>query len=281
MRYLILALSALFLWAGAASPSALAQDATLPALPEPIKNLVDEGAQIRFMGKDHGFDAWLTVKNGQEQYFYVLPDRTAFVMGVLFDASGKAVTVQQVQRLQEGGDPMLDELATDARATGSDQAFELKSPAERLFSDIEGSNWVALGAPSAPAVYAFIDPQCPHCHAFIDDLRKGGFLEQGHVQLRLIPVGFREETLAQAAFLLAAPEPGERFLKHIDGDTTALPAKRDINTQGVQRNLAVMQTWDLSVTPLVVYRDVAGGIKIVRGRPKDVNALATDLPAGR
>lgn len=276
MKYLMLALAAMLL----VYQPAAAQEA-LPALPAPIQNLVDEGAQIRFMGKDHGFDAWLTVKNGQEQYFYVLPDGSAFVMGVLFDANGKAVTVQQVQRLQQGGDPMLDELASDVRATGSDKAFELQSPAERLFSDIEGSNWIALGGPSAPVIYSFIDPQCPHCHAFINDLRKGGYLEQGRIQLRMIPVGFREETLVQAAFLLAAPEPGERFLKHMDGDASALPAKRDINTQGVQRNLAVMQTWDLTVTPLIVYRDKAGGIKIVRGRPKDVEALAADIGAGR
>jgi len=74
-----------------------AQEA-LPELPAPIQTLVDEGAQIRFLGRDKGFDGWLTIKNGQEQYFYVRPDRSAFLMGVLFDDKGEMITVDQVQR---------------------------------------------------------------------------------------------------------------------------------------------------------------------------------------
>ncbi len=277
MKNLILFLAAALMLAGLVTSAARAQDA-LPQLPDPIQNLVNDGAQIRYLGKDHGFDAWLTIKNGQEQYFYVLPDRSAFVMGVLFDGTGKAVTVQQVRRLQQEGDEMLDALASDTPSANNDtDAFALKSPAEKLFSDIEGSNWVPLGAANAPVVYSFIDPQCPHCHAFIDDLRKT-YLPEGRIQLRLIPVGFREETLAQAAFLLAAPDPGARFLRHMDGDETALPARKDINTQGVQRNLSIMQTWGLNVTPLIIYRDKAGEVKIVRGRPKDIAGFIADLP---
>jgi hypothetical protein len=52
---------------------ALAQsDAPLPELPKPIENLVNEGAQIRYLGRDYGVDAWITIKNGKEQYFYVV-----------------------------------------------------------------------------------------------------------------------------------------------------------------------------------------------------------------
>lgn len=263
----------------AAALPAKAQD-VLPTLPKPIRNLVDEGAQIRFLGKDYGLDAWITIKNGQEQYFYVMPDGKSFVMGVLFDDEGKVVTVRQVQRLREKGDPLLDELTEDLKPQNeisNKEAFEFKSPSERLFQDIENSNWIPFGAMGAPVMYSFIDPQCPHCHAFISDLRSNNMIENGRVQLRIIPVGFREETRAQAAFLLASPNPQERFFKHMDGDKSALPAKAEINQQGVQRNLALMQSWKLDVTPLIVYRDKSGGIKIVRGRPKDINSLLGDI----
>lgn len=276
MKFFTLVLATAFLLTFPAS----AQEPGLPRLPDPIQNLINDGAQIRYLGNELGYDAWLTIKNGQEQYFYVKPDRSAFVMGVLFDETGKAITVRQIQRLQQGNDPLLDELTADVPPAQANKNLELSSPAEQLFQNIQNSNWVALGAPKAPAVYSFIDPQCPHCHAFINNLRQSGHLDAGHIQLRMIPVGFRPETISQAAFLLAAPAAGTRFLSYMDGDESALPAKSEINTQGVQRNLAIMQAWEFNVTPMIVYRDAAGTVKIVRGRPKDLDTLIADLPQG-
>jgi thiol:disulfide interchange protein DsbG len=258
--------------------SALAQNSAAPSLPEPIQNLADEGAQVRYLGREHGLDGWITIKNGQEQYFYVLPDKSAFLMGILFNGDGKALTIQQIQKLRGDDAGTLDSLTgteETAPATVSD-AFKFESPSERLYHDIEQSNWIPLGEDGAPIVYSFIDPQCPHCHAFIDQLRDG-LLQTGAVQVRIIPVGFKDETKAQAAYLLATPSGAEKFLKHLDGDTTALPAKSDINQQGVQRNLAIMQSWKFDVTPLLIYRAKDGSVKLLRGKPQDINALVSDL----
>ncbi len=254
--------------------------APLPEMPKPIQELISQGAQVRYLGRDHGLDSWITVKGGQEQYFYVLPDKSAFVMGLLFDADGKLVTVQQVKRLQQQGDTLLDSLSEDTATEEQDPAKDprFKSPSEQLFADIEGSNWVPLGELGAPVAYAFIDPQCPHCHEFIKELR-ASYLDKGKVQLRLVPVGFKDETRSQAAFLLATPNPSERWYKHMDGDPEALPAKSEISDQGVQRNLAVMQSWQFSVTPMIVYRGKDGTVKLVRGRPKDIEAFINDLGA--
>jgi thiol:disulfide interchange protein DsbG len=255
-----------------------AQDA-LPTLPDPIQNLVDEGAQIRYLGKDHGLDSWLTIKGGVEQYFYVLPDQSAFVMGVLFDEKGKLVTVRQVDRLRSQGDSLLDNLAEFPidESAKSNEAFEFKSPSEQLFADVEGSNWVPLGQAGAPAVYAFIDPQCPHCHSFINDVLAAKIFENGQMQMRLVPVGFKEETRAQAAFLIATPDPQGSWMRHMAGDETALPARKEINQQGVMRNLAIMQSWKFNVTPMIIYRAKDGSVKIVRGKPKDLDALVADI----
>ncbi len=262
---------------GSISP-ANAQEA-LPTMPAPIQNLVDEGAQVRYLGRDHGFDGWLTIKNGQEQYFYVPPGGDAFFMGVMFDKTGKLVTVRQVAKLREDGGDLLDALASadEQKAAARDDSFKFKSPSERLFADIENSNWVPLGQSSAPVLYSFIDPQCPHCHEFVKQVREGGYFDNGAVQMRLVPVGFKDETRAQAAFLMATPNAQERWFAHMDGDETALPAKAEINQQGVQRNLAIMQSWEFSVTPMIVYRAKDGTVKIVRGVPKDLANVIGDL----
>lgn len=266
MRFFILLTALLFL----PLSHARAQD-NLPKLPPPIQNLVDEGAQIRYLGDDHGFDAWMTIKNGQEQYFYVPPGGTGFVMGLLYDNDGKVVTLRQVQKLHGEGDELLDALANDAPQP------DFQSPSERLFYDVQNSNWIAIGQPDAPVVYSFIDPQCPHCHAMLEDMRAANVFESGQLQLRLVPVGFREETAAQAAFLIAAPNPQERLFRHLDGEETALPVKEGINQQGVERNLAIMQSWKLNVTPLSVYRGKDGTVKMVRGRPQNLKAMLDDI----
>lgn len=261
-----------------------AQDASpLPKLPVPIQNLVNEGAQIRYLGKDYGLDAWITIKNGREQYFYVLPDQSAFLTaGMLFDSKAQNITIEQVRRLQENETDVLDILADDytpaieQQQANSPERLEFKSPSEQLFYDIENSNWVSLGQAGAPIMYSFIDTQCPHCHDMIKDL-KVKYLDTGRMQLRIIPIGFREETRAQAAFLLAAPDSEARLYRHLEGDAEALPARSEINQQGVQRNLAIMQAWKFDVTPMNIYRAKDGTVKIVRGRPQDITNLVGDL----
>jgi hypothetical protein len=256
-----------------------------PALPAAIETLVNEGAQVRYLGNDLGLQAWLTVKNGQEQYFYVSPDGQALVMGVLFDTKGKLITVDQVRRLQAKGDKILETLAggpgslnavTNAQPSSDPATL---SPSELMMVDIESSNWIPLGHANAPAVYAFIDPQCPHCKAFIQDVRKAGYLDSHQIQLRIIPVGFNAQTLAQSAYLLAAPDPAARLIAHLEGDEKALPIKNELSDQGVQRNLAVMQAWKLDATPFVIYKNKSGDVKIIRGKPQDISALLGELPA--
>ncbi len=251
-----------------------------PQMPEPIKNLELEGAQIRYLGRDYGFDSWLAVKNGQEQYFYALPDGSAFVMGVLFDSTGKLVTSEQVSRLQERGDDIIGMMSPERFDQGQtlDDADSLP-PAERLFNDIETSNWVPLGKPGAPVLYSFIEMQCPHCHKFIEQMREKDVFKNGELQLRMIPVGFREEAVAQAAFLIATPEPQSRWFRHMDGDAEALPQKEGINDQGVQKNMAIMQSWKFDATPMSVYRDKNGEVKIIRGIPENLNTLIEDIGA--
>lgn len=264
---------------------ARAQD-SVPTMPDALKVLEERGAQSRYLGKKHGLDGWITIFQGQEQYYYVTPDGEGFVMGLLFDKEGDMVTLKQVRDLQQQGDgELLDFLAADKtnpdlaeQMQKTNEAFEYKTPAEKMFADVESANWIKLGEDKAPVIYSFMDPQCGHCHNFMKDLRNG-YLDKGLVQLRVIPVGFRDETLAQAAFLLASPDAQERWYKHLDGDESALPAKTRTSTQGVQKNLSVMQTWKFNVTPMTVYRGKDGKVKIIRGRAGNMADILADLPA--
>ncbi len=282
---LLLSLSALVIMSSPVLAQTAGSAPKDPPMPAPLETMAKEGAQLRYMGREGGLDGWIAIQNGQEQYFYVTQDREHVVLGLLFDKSGKMITMDQVAKLQKEGGPVLDILkgnpakadasVTDVLPKEGDITKQLKSPSEQMFADIEGSNWVALGSTTAPVVYMFIDPQCPYCHDFMKTLQKD--IEGGRVQVRMIPVGFRDETRAQAALLLAVPNAQERWFRHLDGDKEALPATPGINEQGVERNMAVMQSWKLNVTPLSVYRAQDGKVKIVQGRAKDVKAFLGDL----
>ncbi|MCM2343336.1 MAG: thioredoxin fold domain-containing protein [Alphaproteobacteria bacterium] len=257
-----------------------------PPLPAPLETMAKEGAQLRYMGREAGLDSWIAIQNGQEQYFYVTPDREYVLLGLLFDKTGKMITLQQVSALQQQSDAVLDVLKAAPKADtpsvtqnleGQNQIANkvLKSPSEQLFADVESANWIRLGEETAPHFYMFIDPQCPYCHEFMKALRSD--IDGGKVQVRMIPVGFKDDTRAQAALLLAIPSPQERWFRHLDGDTEALPVTPGINEQGVERNMSVMQSWKLNVTPLSLYRAKDGSVKIVQGRAKDMKAMLSDL----
>lgn len=265
------------------TPTARAQDG-MPALPDALKVLAEKGAQMRYLGDTHDMQGWIAIYQGQESYYYVTPDGQAFLMGLMFDKDGKMVTIDQVADLQRQGGDVLDFLAAEPPAAQmsealaeTNEAFTYKSPAERMFEQVEAANVVTLGEPSAPVLYSFMDPQCPHCHEFMEDLKEE-YIDAGLIQVRVIPVGFSEQSLAQAAFLLAAPDAETRWYSHLEGDAAALPAKSSVSTQGVQRNLAIMQAWKFDATPTSVYRSASGEVKIVRGRAKDLTAILSDLP---
>lgn len=253
-----------------------------PAKPPPLQALVDEGAQVRYLGRHNGLDGWITIRGGQEQYFYATEDGQSILMGLLFDREGQLITVRQVKELQEKSGDVLELFASETldqeQVVNNKASTEFKTPAQQLYDNIGQSNWIALGNPDAPFIYTFMDPQCPHCHAFTKDLKEK-YLDSGLLQVRVIPIGMREDTRAQAAFLLAAPNPGERWYRHLSGDEKALPISAGINQQGVERNLAIMQSWKLDVTPLTIYKAKNGSVKIVQGRPKNPNDILRDLVA--
>jgi thiol:disulfide interchange protein DsbG len=252
-----------------------------PPLPDALDNLVKEGAQVRYLGDKHGMDGWLMIKNGQPQYFYVAPDGQAILTGLMFNSEGDNVTARQLQALRGEEGKSLDALTQSADKSGFEmpEVRQPKSRSEKMYSAIKASNWFVLGQPQAPVVYAFIDPQCPHCHDFINTLRDRGLIENGRVQLRVIPVAvINKQSLYQSAYLLAASDPSGRLLSHIDGEES-LPVQRDMNTQGVQRNMTVMKDWGLKSTPFVVYKDKGGEVRVIQGNPDDTAGLVKELPS--
>ena len=285
-----------------------------PALPDYLKKLQDAGAQIQYIGNDLGLDGWMTVKDGNRQYVYVTPNQEAYMVGILLNRQGTLITADQVDRFiksnpsyiedqvqkhlsqgatantttntspvsQTPSSPSTNVATTNAspapQVNNQDQAIDPTSPSEQLYATLERGNWVEIGSASAPTIYAFVDPECPHCHQFIQDLRDQGAYDANKVKTRLLPVGIMgKDSLYEAAALIEAPSPKEAFFAHLDGDEFALPVDESVSIQKVEKNMSIMQEWELDVTPFIIYRNNTGEVKIIRGRPKDMEALYRDI----
>ena len=287
MRTLLFSLLALVL----ALP-ALAQTQE-PKLPEPIEKLKQDGAKLRYLGRDLGYDAWIAVQDGQEQYFYVTPDQSAFFLGVLFNKNGRAVTFDQLQRLKGSNDPILQDLYNAPSPAGERAAAAVTapttpdsklqapksaagSPAEQLLADVEKAAGFTMGQANTPLIYMFIDPLCPHCKDMLNDARP--LVDGGKLRVRVVPVGaIAPESVPLAASLLASKEPGKALYDFMGGNLDALKMDGVAPTAPIDANLAILAKWKFDITPVSVYRAKNGTIKLIRGRANDLQKVIQDL----
>ncbi len=289
------------------TPPAVAQSPLQQPLPDYVQTLANAGAEIHYLGNDLGLNGWMAVKGGTRQYVYVTPNQEAYIVGLLLDRTGQLITTGQLDRFLKANpsylSPQQQSIIPQQSANPTEQVpnYHFKndlaqtfspsknptpapavsspdSPSQKLFSKVQAGDWVEIGQSTAPLIYAFIDPECPHCHKFITNLRESGAYEKGQIRTRLLPVGIMgEESLYEAVKLIESPTPQKTFFDHIDGDEFALPVDKSLNIQKVQKNMSLMQDWGLDVTPFIVYKNKNGEIKIVRGAPKDLDLLLNDL----
>jgi thiol:disulfide interchange protein DsbG len=254
-----------------------------PVPPPPIEALKKEGAVLTYLGRDLGYDAWRATKDGQEQFFYVTPDGSAFFLGLLFNKNGRAVTFDQLKRLQGTPDPAL----TDLSNAPSQKSETMSMPkvqgqvsnlpkSELFFADVMRTSYFRMGKTGAKTIYTFIDPRCPHCKNFIGALLPE--LDKGTLAIEIIPVGaLTPESPAMGAYLLNAPDAPGRMRRLMSGDDQAVPTDKGYDTSKVQANLDVMLKWQFDGTPVTTYRAKDGKIKILKGGNVDVKSILNDL----
>lgn len=286
---------------GGASSAAEKADraANEPALPAPIAELRGDGATIKYLGRDLGYDGWIAVKDGQEQYFYVTPDGSAFFLGVLFNKNGRAVTFDQLKRLQGKKDPLFDDLynapsqksgaagampgvAPSAEMTavsplpGATKSAS-SSPADALFADVSSAYSFPLGQTSAPAIYMFVDPLCPHCKDMLKILQPA--IKAGQLRVNVLLIGaLHPESRPLATGILASSDPGAALTKITAGNIDQVKPGPDQADPRLDGNLALLQKWRFDGTPVTTYRAKDGTIKLLQGSVARADLILNDLP---
>lgn len=310
-------------------------------IPKPLVKLQEEGAQIRYIGKYDNFHGWIVFNKGRPTFTYTSDDNDMFFQGMLFDARGENVTLQQLQefRMRDAGDSFdslnevsrmiverqkqeglmnanekltkrvqnedvgSDEATLEAENTpdnspaqdmassqqndiaASDQTPSSEaagqqpsstlSKSDRLMQDMASANWLSFGNAAAPEIYALIDPDCVFCRKAMAGFKP--YIDAGQIEVRLVPVGFTPKAKRVGALVLAAADGMALYYNYITGKNNDLGKDASINTQGVDRNMTVMNSWGFDATPMIFYRNADGQVKIVKGAPGDYDLILQDI----
>lgn len=273
---------------------------TLPT----VKKLVQDGAQLHYLGHRSQIHGWFVIQDGRVQILYLSPDQKTLIVGALLDTLGRNVTRDQVRYLLKNK-PIVKEMMTGAsrdldaiKKAGRDggvasvaadkkqQALKddktapsvSLTPGERLIQDMKAAASVKFGKHDTAKIYMLAAPSCPVCKSTWRELR--GSVASGDVEVNLIPVYNKvgDTEINQSAQLLTSKEPLKAWNKHVDGDSSLLAGQpSSIAIRAVSANLKLVNKWNVQGYPYLVYRGKDGRIKIVQGKPERMAAVLLDL----
>jgi thiol:disulfide interchange protein DsbG len=229
--------------------------------------------QVTELGTSHGMRG-LFVRNGRQfQVFYVTPDGERMIPGVMWDASGKNITREQVAPLS-GVTPTVTigrEKFTGGAGIGSQE--KVASALEAAHSASFGT----IGPEAAPRIYVFIDPLCGYSVRALQQLQP--FVAGGRVLVAIIPVSVldyendgRSTKSALAMMSKAADQMATAWSR---GDLNG-PASQEAE-ELLRRNMAIAEAIGLRGTPTVIWRKKDGSEGRVDGLPEDWNAVIASI----
>jgi thiol:disulfide interchange protein DsbG len=150
-----------------------------PQLDLPVDKLMTlASGQVKELGETHGLRG-LYLRNGREfQVLYVTPDGRATIAGVMWDATGKNLTREQVSKI----DGAIPTVIVDKDGAKS---VEAAARSDALLS-VEKATFGLAGDPAAPRLWMIIDPYCSYSVRAFDALRP--YVTAGRIQLAVIPI---------------------------------------------------------------------------------------------
>lgn len=257
-----------------------------PALATMAKN----GIKFFYLGREAGIDGWIGVKDGQIQTFYRPTNNDYVLVGYLFGPRGENLTGAQVKKLMASNKelaaltgappPKADAPKTDAPKT--ETAGAPPSAGERLLKELQENAGVTFGSNNdAPLLYAIMSPSCLDCHEFWRNA--GGSLASGLLRIRLYVAGLKDSYDERiAAELLQSPDPLAAWNKYAAGDSSLLNGKAgqvaldQAALDKVRALTALIDKWRLPTAPYFLYRAKNGQVKVVQGKPSDLQAIIGD-----
>jgi thiol:disulfide interchange protein DsbG len=238
------------------------------------------GDRVTALGATHGLAGYF-VRNGQEfQVLYATPDGERLIPGVMWDASGRNVTRDQVTPIA-GTIPTV-EIANDGGAADrvsapSSSPPSTGSPLAVARETVFGS----YGDSAAPRLWMFIDPKCPFSIQAMARLQP--LVEAKKVQVSVIPLAVidyeNQGESTKSALAMLTKAPADMVAAWRAGDLAGAPdpsAELKLRT-----NMAAAGAVGVRGTPTLLWQKSDGTEGRVDGLPADINAVISSIGAER
>ena len=225
--------------------------------------------QVKDLGQTHGLRG-LYLRNGSEfQVLYVTPDGRATIAGVMWDATGKNLTREQVSKI----DGAIPTVIVDKDGAKS---VEAAARTDALLG-VEHAAFGLAGDPAAPRLWMLIDPFCSYSVRAFDALRP--YVTAGRIQLALVPISILDyEDNGQstpAAQSLLSQNPTQ-IVEAWDRQNYRL-APSESAPALLETNNRIAEEIGLHGTPTLVWRKADGSVGEIDGIPKNWDALIAEV----
>jgi thiol:disulfide interchange protein DsbG len=201
-----------------------------------LQRIASAGATLLDLGTEHGLRTIFAMKADAFQVFYLVPDGSAAVGGVMWDASGHDVTRDQVAPIP-GVIPTIKvgPGGTPAKASPVDDQSQSANP----LSLVKETTYGTLGAPDAAQLWMFVDPFCSFS---VNAMRQlAPYVQSGKVRLSVIPLSVldyedQRRSTPAAKVMVSAPKD-QMVADWLAGSLTGTPSADAAALLG--RNMAI------------------------------------------
>jgi thiol:disulfide interchange protein DsbG len=256
-----------------------------------LARIASAGAQIYALGESHGLEAVFARSGSHFQVFYITPDGQAEIGGIMWDASGKDVTLDAVRDIpgvvptvtigNTSGQavtnrviyqPGAPQQAPSGAGTRAGSSTSAPAVIEALNASIHGS----VGPKDAPHLYMLIDPMCSFSIRAMQGLVP--YVNAGKIELTVIPLSVLDyedqgASTTKAEIMVSQP-PAEMVADWMQG----LPeAAGQGASQLLSSNMALAQALGLKGTPTFVWQGEDGSLNRMDGMPPDIGVMVASI----
>jgi thiol:disulfide interchange protein DsbG len=271
------------------APSGQAMVAGIPADISVARLRALASSGVTDLGERHGMQG-LLVRNGDAfQVFYATPGGERVIPGVMWDATGKNLTREQVSSVEGtiptvtiGDVPVLAPAVavTAPRAPTPLPIRSASAPAPGALAAAERTAAGTVGNAAAPHLWMFADPQCGYSVQAMQRLQP--LVASGRVRLSVVPVAILDHQNAGRSTtesLAMLSKPGEQMVAAWSRGDLQGPQAVDAAAR-LRGNMEAAKTIGLRGTPTLVWRRADGTEGRQDGMPSDVDALVASMQGG-
>jgi hypothetical protein len=246
------------------------QIAQVPAL----QRIASKGASLTDLGTTHGIRT-IFARNGDAfQVFYLVPDGSAAIGGIMWDSSGHDVTRDQVAPIP-GVIPTVKigaggaQPSTAAAAGPSDDVDALKLVSDTTFGTI--------GPAMAPHLWMFIDPFCAFSVRAMQQLEP--YILSRKLQLSVIPLSvldYEDQGRSTPAAKIMVSEPPDQMVADwVNGTLIGSPPSTASDL--LSKNMAIASALHLRGTPTMIWQNTDGSTGRADGIPPDLASVLSSI----